>query len=95
VSPVSDLITSLSHHPAALAVACTVGVLALQLAVGWAYDHRVEIRGSWADGREWLSARRRDTARVGRRAAGASWTALLWLLAHVLRAHGHHRAVAP
>lgn len=79
------LIVIVCSDPAGLAAVCTGGVLLMQVSIGWTYDHRVQIAGSWADGREWL----RDESAHARRATRALG---LWLLVHALRAHGRHRA---
>jgi hypothetical protein len=73
--------------PEGLAVVCTGGVLLLQVGIGWGLDHQVEIAGSWADGLKWLAAQDARARRVPH-ALG------LWLLTHLVRAHGRHRAGA-
>ena len=82
------LLFTVCQDPAGLAAVCTGAVLLAQVAVGWVFDRRVPIAGSWADGRDWAR-----TARV--RVAAVARVGGLWLLVHVvLRAHGRHRAVA-
>lgn len=82
------LLVTVCRDPAGLAAVCTGSVLVVQVGIGWGLDHRAEIAGSWADGREWLLAL---AVSVDRRARAVG----LWLLVHVvLRAKGRHRAVS-
>lgn len=92
----SDLVTAVGQHPAALAVASVSGVLLLQLAVGKACDHEVELRALLARVGRWLAEAAvwatEAVPAVGRAVSAGVRAALVWLLKHLLRAHGHHRA---
>ena len=92
----SDLFVAVVQHPAALAAVCTGGVLLLQVVIGVACDHETELRAAraragraLADFVVWVLDAVPAAAGAVARAAHA---VLLWLLAHVLRAHGHHRS---
>lgn len=82
----------------ATAVAALAAAEGTALYVGYLADHHREIAQSWADGREWLAARRVD-AYVARDAAHRAalvvlrliGRGLLAVLCTVLRAHGRHR----
>jgi hypothetical protein len=56
-------------------------------------DHAEEVAQSWADGREWVAARRTDVRRMWDATAPVRHPIARPVLRLVLRAHGRHRAV--
>lgn len=86
----------------ATAVAAVAAAECVALTVGYLGNHAADVTRLWADGREWLAARRADvyTARDAVRrllAAVQEWALLaaravaVAVLCAVLRAHGRHR----
>jgi hypothetical protein len=82
----TELLILLRIDAAAVALAAVIGSAAY---VG---AHHTEAIAALAEGLAQLAAWRDSLAALGRASAAAAVTALLWLLAHILRAHGRHRA---
>jgi hypothetical protein len=82
----TELLMLLRIDAAAVALAAVIGSTAY---VG---AHHTEATAALAEGLAQVAAWRDSLAALGRASAAAAVTALLWLLAHILRAHGRHRA---
>jgi hypothetical protein len=76
------------QDPAGCAVVSTLAALGAAWGTGWAYDHRLEIAASWADGVEQVAVWRAALAPTVTRLAVA---VALVALALLLPAHGEHR----
>jgi hypothetical protein len=75
------------QDPAGCAVVSTLAALGAAWGTGWAYDHRLEIAASWADGVEQVAVWRAALAVYGPVLAAAP----MWLLALLAPGHGAHR----
>ncbi|MFI0900618.1 hypothetical protein [Streptomyces sp. NPDC020983] len=75
-----------------LMVGAPTAVLGAAVYIGYLADHTEEIARSWADGMEWLYARRDGLYVTWDTTTRTARAAALWVLCAVLRAHGRHRA---
>lgn len=75
----------------AIAIVSLAGAQGAAVYVGYLADHTAEIRAGWAEGGEWLAARRRDLLAAWVATAAVRRAVALLVLRVVLRAHGQHR----
>lgn len=75
----------------ATAVVSVVTAEGVALYAGYLADHRTAVAAGWAEGCEWLAARRRGVCAAWVATAGVRRAVALVVLRLVLRAHGQHR----
>jgi hypothetical protein len=75
----------------AIAVASLAAAEGAAVYVGYLAGRTAEIRTGWAEGCEWLAARRRDARAARRVSARVARVLALAVLCAVFRAHGRHR----
>jgi hypothetical protein len=75
----------------AIAVASLAGAQGAALYIGYLADHTADIAVGWAEGCEWIAARRRGVRAAWVATEGVRRAVALAVLRLVLRPHGQHR----